>query len=644
MKKKTVQVLSFGVLLGSFCLSSCGGGTQEYQPKTDLEKIFFNMKKNNFTVDYTDSFVNFDKKERNEKYYYTEYSYQAEGDLGFRAYAQDDSAVFGYTLEEGEVVSGAPVCDRNTGIRYDSIYDYAPGMGDFDISALPKEKNADGNYIYEFGKNKKNDQLFLSIFLNFSYLVSDPEVTLRVVKDTLIVDANILSYEIGEEIVHDTVHTVIYDIGTTENAEIHQYLKDGKTSKKPLDFRFFKVMQPYLFTHNYTLDLDASGMFQEQDKTFRMREYCVEKAVLDVMPNGENQGYLLSQGVVSQFQVANDKVEILSTPMNPDGEFYAYLYEQFLSLSFQDLTYNNFIGYIDEEHENSYIITDNQFVYTMCYLSYASLYDERYCDTVRIEIIDEEKGEFHAYFDFYNRLTGEKLGIYRAEFKDLNQTVIPAVDTYLSLGELPSKQTKEEVKEVLDLFQQGNYSMDTLTGAGMAKCYYTDQYFYEELYGNPENNLGYIKIGDGLYAFQMSAGKVNVDKTKNYINSIQLPGVGSVYYGEDDLGYLSHFDEELYNIDHYDIAQFSKEEYWKINDLPLSNRLFRYMFGETEEILPMGSGIRVAKDEEKQDTRLSFLFNYVASDGSYDGMYTMTYYDIGTTMVPALEAYLEANV
>lgn len=645
MKKNWLSLLiTLPLLLAGF--SSCApaetsSSGEEYEPQTDLESAFQKLKQNNFSIDYYDSYAMYDNVERNEKYYYTDYSLQAEGDLGFNAIAQDDDIIFRYTINGGEIVSGTPMINSFTGIRYQSIYDFIYGMQNFNIRDLPKEKGADGYYEYEFDVNTENDKMILAVFLQRTYSGINPvSLKLKVTKDVIDVQSTILVYDFGEEVYSDTVHSIIYDIGLTENAEIRAYLNGGGTSKIPLDTRFYKLFQPYFSSRNFSLEMDASGM---PGYSFQMTEYCTENAIYDVR-SGYESGYIRAQGVVSSFTISDGKVNITGTPTSgSSGDFYSDIYGGVLYYTLSDLGYENLIGYIDEEHENSYILTDSQLLYILAYVCYITLSDEYYCDTARIEILDDAAHEFNVYFDLYNRNTLVELGQYRVRFYDLNRTELPAVDRYLAEGGTPSEQTKEQLQSVLTKFSEGNYSFDSLTSAGLAKCYYTKDYFYEELYSDPTNNIGYIRQGDAIYSFTVLLGSVRVDTSTDYAqgdSALALPGCGSYYGSGDDLGYMSELGEGFCDASNYERAKICGREIWKLTDPTLAQRVFNYIYVNPSTIYPMGSGVVVEEGEDPYDTRVTVISSYISADGNSQNYYSFTFYDIGSTAHPTVEAYL----
>ncbi len=641
--RKLVTFFSFFFI---FSVLGCDGKTSSstyYTPKTDLEKIFYDLKNNNFTIEYSDNFIQ--SASRNQKFYYTEYSFQSDGDFGFIGLAQDENCIFKYTIEDNEIVSGAPLIDYNTGVRYQSIYDHnsSVGMENFDIYDLPKEKNDEGYYIYEFGVNEKNDRIILPVTMRLAANSLPPKkLKIKIVKDTILFEAINNFFDLdgdGIEESKSTITSTIYDIGKTENKEIKKYLEDGKSSKSPLDMRFYKFFTPYLANINYTVDFDATQMKNNlgYQETFKMREYCTENAILDVQGTS-NRGYMLNQGYVNQFVIQNDKIEIIYTAQNSDGEFLTSLYGEYMTYTLNDLSFNDLIGYQDEHNSNIYYLTDSYLVYIFSYVCYNEVYETNYCDKVKIEIINEETHEFIAYFDMYNKNTNRDLGTYTAHFFNLNNTSIPEVDEYYSFGDNPYTQSQSDLTNILNKFSNHNYSMDVPTGGGMAKYYFTNNYFYAEVYGNQNNNFGFIKENDSIYEFLIIDNEVIVDKSIDYTETgLTLPGIGSSFLSGDDFGFISSINSSLLEPNNYSINTIYNQDYWKINDNSLSNQIFKY-YMPYSDIVNNGVGI-IFKDDEK-NTKLSFLTAFITKDGSIKGYEIFTYYNIGNTSHTLIENYL----
>ena len=216
-------------------LFSCGAGSQnsenvnsQYAPETELEEVFESLKENNFTMSYEDSLVNLDNMIRRATYSYTKNSVQAEGYHGFFAYAEDEKndVVFKYNIVDGEIVAGAPLVSSYDGLRYESLYDFTYGFEDFDISYLPKTKDEEGYYHYEFNRNEYNDILIKSIFNRVSGNSIDPvSLKMKVVKNILTVETVLIDNYLDPTL-KDTIVVTIYNIGKTTNPEIEKYLQE----------------------------------------------------------------------------------------------------------------------------------------------------------------------------------------------------------------------------------------------------------------------------------------------------------------------------------------------------------------------------------------------------------------------------------
>lgn len=172
------------------------------------------------------------------------------------------------------------------------------------------------------------------------------------------------------------------------------------------------------------------------------------------------------------------------------------------------------------------------------------------------------------------------------------------------------------------------------------KVYNTESYYYEEVYGSPNYNYGALKQDDSVFEFVMINNVVTVDTSIS--KAMDLPGVGDFFKAENDLGYLSHFSDSLYNLDNYEVQKSPNgDEYWRITDINLSTRLFNYLYQLPSNLLPNGTGIIVSDDGD--DSKLTILSNYISKDGLYKGYFYVTFYDIGNTHHKEIEKYINSR-
>ena len=680
MKKKILAFLSFSFLLTG--LVACGNNDTPSQdePKDEetlpvlpeaegsLQKFFDSLRMNNFTVSYSDSYAA-QGVERTQMSYYTDYSLQSQGDLGFNGYAQNDECVFTYNLENGEVISGVPVIDYGAGIMVSDIYDYRDGMGDFDYTFLPSDYTPGTKYVYEFGKNTRNDELLVSVFLRKTYNpdVLPQEVSLTLVQDTLTIDCVSNYYE--EQDAYDRSTASVYNVGSTENKEIKKYLEDGKTSKTPLDRKFYELIAPYLTSNNYKVYLDATGLRNDSGgmETFRQNQYFLEDAIIYETlssTSGNNvTGFLQTPGAVVNFKLDDmndDKLEILGTPSNQGDGFYSSLYGEYLTYVLSSMSFSNFIGYVDEEHENSYYITDSQAQSILAYICQYELdTTERSLKNLRLEVNDWETHAFTLYFDVYNPTTSLNRGIFKAAFSDVNNVNSVAVERYLNIGDSALTQDKAILESVLNKYKGNNYSMDVISDAGLSKVYYTENYYFIQTYGVPTSNEGFIKEGNSIYGFNLTYNvsgtqitAINIDRSKDYATGgMKLPGCGE-YMGDlnTDLFYFSAFDPVIYDYEeaNYTPASIMGYNYWKNNGTvsdgkrSFSKAVFDY-FGLTSSSLPQGAGFMVSDGEDPYDVRVSMFLAYSSADGLNFGGQFATFYDVGGTGFDYLDKYVKEH-
>lgn len=680
MKKKILAFLSFSFLLTGLVACGNNDAPSQDEPKDEdtlpvlpeaegsLQEFFDSLRMNNFTVSYSDSYAA-QGVERTQMSYYTDYSLQSQGDLGFNGYAQNEECVFTYNLENGEVISGVPVIDYGAGIMVSDIYDYRDGMENFDYTFLPSNYTPGTKYLYEFGKNTLNDELLVSIFLRKTYNpdVLPKEVTLTLVKDTLTIDCVSNYYE--EQNAYDRSTASVYNVGSTENKEIKKYLEDGKTSKTPLDRKFYELIAPYLTSNNYKVYLDATGLRNDSGgmETFRQNQYFLEDAIiyetLSETSGNKVSGFLQTPGAVVNFKLDDmndDKLEILGTPSNQGDGFYSSLYGEYLTYVLSSMSFSNFIGYVDEEHENSYYITDSQAQSILAYICQYELdTTERSLRSLRLEVNNWDTHAFTLYFDVYNPTTSLDRGIFKATFSDVNNVNSVAVERYLNIGDSALTQDKATLESVLNKYKGNNYSMDVISDAGLSKVYYTENYYFIQTYGVPTSNEGFIKEGNSIYGFNLTYNAsgtqitaINIDRSKDYATGgMKLPGCGE-YMGDlnTDLFYFSAFDPIIYDYEaaNYTPASIMGYNYWKNNGTvsdgtrSFSRAVFDY-FGLTSSSLPQGAGFMVSDGEDPYDVRVSMFLAYSSADGLNFGGQFATFYDVGGTKFDYLDNYVKEH-
>ena len=636
----------FAILALLLPLASCTpSNNEEYTPVGSLENVFSTMKNNNFTLDITTSYSIHNKNKINTKSYYTPYSIENEGDNGFYAIAQKDDYIFRYSFLDNEIVTGTPILDYVSGLRYASLYDYKKGIDKFDISVLPDKPGEDGYYVYPWGENKQNDGIFMELFLQISSFSLPPDETkIKVIGNTLEIKTIVLDYT-GERdyASSDTVDTYVYDINETENTAIREYLANGGEAKSPLDNKFFRTINPYLTNENYKVVLDATKVKDEYGNYYDsyLERYMTKDASLYVS-NGTQSGYFMQYGVANSYSINEEgRLEVLGTPMaDSDGSFFYNFLGEIEPYYFGQLDYSLFLGYKSEENENVYILSDSYLLQILSGICLIELYDEMYADYAIFEIIDEEKHEFNLYFNLYNRITNQDLGQFKASFSNFGTTSIPAVDNYRFKGQDPRNQNKQDLIDTLELFKEGNYSLDYITSVGITKYYYTENYMFALPYSNKNANYGFIKYNNGIYYFNydFETNEVILNTEVNY-SGMKLPGVGSYYFANDDLGYLSHLSDEIYDYDNYVIDYQNGEYYWKNSSVTFSKTCFDY-FQTYSNILPTGTGFVVNKASDPRDTKVTIISNFITNDGMYTGSYQYTFYDIGATSFLPLDNFL----
>lgn len=640
-------------LLILFPLVSCGNDStssisNQIKPNGDLQTVLLKLKQeNNFTVGFQG--IGYEGGIDARNFYFTPYSFQQGDSTSAIGIAQGDGVIYRYSInDDSSITPSTPIVNSYTGIRYDNIYSYINGVSNLDIENLPTTKDDEGYYHYNFGENKNNDDVIMSVFLRQSLGGENPEsLKIKVVGDSLIFDSVLLTYGASSSNpLQLKVVSNVYDIGTTSNSEIKSYIDNGNTCKNPLDLKFYKVFNKYLGSNNnYTIDLDSTTLTLPSYRT-KFTEYRTSNAILDKTSNATS-GALLSQGALHYYSLdSNNKVKITSTPLEDESTFYSELFGEY-RMSFESFDYSIISGYIDDNESDTYYITNSQFVSYFATLCQINIGDTFYTDSVKIKIDDYNTYKFTAYFDMYNKSTGARYGEFSVKFYDVNNTKIDAVDDYLSLGDDPYSQSREDLKTVLDSFSSNNYSLDFLSdGIGLVKAYYTSNYYFTQAYGTPTYNEGFFKYNDKIYSFSLEYDVttdstnskaiytykgINVSTQIDYASQygMTLPGVGSFYSDEYSMNYLSKFSSNLYNVDNYNIGKDVGLTYWKSTDVTLSQDIISYVFPSISSYIPVGFGLKVKNRDN--DQKLSFIFATMSTDGTTQQYSTLTYYDINKT-------------
>lgn len=659
MKKKKILL----PLLTLFVLGSCQGGASSITSSdssitdtssssvdelSEVQQIFAKIKKNNFTVDYT--VKGYEGNTENHKYFYTDYAYQAGEGEGSTGIAQAEDGVYRYTvMANDEIESAAPLVSSSTGVRYDTIYDYAYGAQDMTLEDLPSEVDKDGYYTYTFDSDahEANDVVFKAIFLQWSPAspYNPKEVKFRIINSSLYIHAvlNIFDGAGEDNIKTIEADVIVYDIGYTDIPEIKAYQASGKGAKDPLDLRFYKVMNEYFACgDNYSLEIDGTHV---PHSSFYLTEKCTPEGYLT-----ENSGYeygaVVSQGYVNQFDIKDDKLVIRDTPQQDESTFYTSIFGE-IRTSFSSLDFSMLSGYKSDEDENSYIINDSQFVYYFSSIIHVTLSDDMNADSITFTILDEETNTMQARLDLYETATNEDLGYLTATFSNPGTTSIPYIEEYLSMGKDPTNQDKAELSRMLDKFKGHNYSMDTMTSIGMAKSYYTPDYFLQVPYSSTykNTNTGFLKDGDAIYSFSVTYSTstylptaITVNTTTDYASEYgtTLPGVGTRFGDSDYVDYTSTFSDDLYDLDSYSVQTMYGQTSWMTSNTTLAIDFFHYLYGSSTTLLAQGFGVMVDEDANK----LSLLAYGSTSTNSSYGYFNLTYYDIGTTSYEAVETLI----
>lgn len=647
--------------------------TSEEEHLNSLQSLLKEMRANNFSVEVGGRM--YDPQEISHSsfsrtiYKYNDYSVEASGDGENFNYAMKDETLFRYTYDSnGEITASAPYLDSGTGLRYESYYDFRISFENFNYLSSGIVENSDGTYTYSYNVNSTNDLILEMMVRGQSGLGASlpKETIITVVGRTIQINWVVLTYNSSDEEFDKTKHVylenqaIIYDIGSTENEKIKEYLVDGG-AYDPIDMRFSKLINPYLYTHNYTIEVDGSGTTEGSELQNDVGTYYFnEEGYMFEYPEDFGSeytagGYLEYKGIVSSFKYEDEtksRIQILAPQTNSDAEVYTDFYGEFAD-SFDSLELGLFQGYKDPIDENRYHITYSEAIVYICYIFNLSISETTYTDDLIIDIIDDTTHEFRITLNLIDDSTDLSLGTMYVNFSGLNNTTIPGLSRLLNEGDDPTSQTSEEFQAVMDQFKNHNYTMDVASDIGIANRMFTDRYVFNYLPSQPSSSYGYIQISETeIYEFTIDYenNTVLVDEGAGnyYDNGMRIPGHGTTLgtgsSGSTDAGgYVSTFDA-IFDYTKYSRNSLYNFPFWQNTSANFSSTMLTYIAAgaSTSNLIARGAGFTVSNSDDAYDRRVSLHVFYITNDGSQSGYTTWTYYNIGNTGYEIIDNYLDS--
>lgn len=667
MKKRVL----LSVLTGIVLLSGCGSTTSSNPENlNELQTIFKKLAEQSFTVDYELSYAS-SSNTGTQKSYYTDYAIETDGYFGFNSVAQGEDLIFSYTRnDDGSIESKAPTVDLYSGMRYMKIEDYRPTFKNINLDALPSQKDADGYYTYEFGIDEENDETMNRIMMLTSGGGKNPtSLRFKVVGNSLISEGVGNVYGEGEDAKKDWVNASFYDIGTTEILDIKEYLDEGGTAKDFVDDRFVFFMLPYFVSTNYSIDVDLSGMPDENlPNKFYSKKY-VDNAEFSYSKGQEDEGYGYIQygGIVSSFALDEENNIIFQSPAMADTTtaMTDIWYEE-IGNSFLNITPSNLNGYMttNDEGEKEYHITDTQFISVITNLSNTGYNDTYFVDEAIITIDNFDEYAFTVELNYYNRSTKIDKGTAYLHFYDLNKTEITSVNRLMYEGDDPTTQSKDDFMKGMNLFKENNYSEHVISGDGLyinTYVYNPNYTFYYTESQGLGSGYGFIKDKDG----SIKKGTITSDdevKLETATYSYKIPGVAKTYGTEDDMAYVSSpivyngssvdeaktqiVREALYNPDNYEVYQEGTLSMWQNTNADVMNWVKSYfapIFGST--YTPYAVGFRTSlKDESEKLNIMNKVTLYISVFDQDGNTYSTSFkfFNLGGSNIDIIDEYQKA--
>ena len=672
MNKKLLTLFAASI----FLFTACGGTsstpnssvstTDPVQGYNSLQKMFYTLAHNSFTVDYEMSYASQSGIITTQQVKYTDYAIESDGYLGFHSVAQGDELVFPYTRSaDGKINSLAPTVDYYSGLRYMDIADYQVTFKSLNIDEIVVTEE-DGYFIYDYSSNTaENNEALNSLTMLYSGGSANPSsLRFRVVGNSLVSEGVGIVYD---ETHKDTVTARFYNVGNTEIEDVKEYLDNGGTAKDYVDDRFVAFMLPWFVSTNYTVYVDLKDVAEYGPGSTVDIRYTDDT---EFHVNGDDErkgvGYVEYQGVVMQYNVDQENnVDFVSAYMASSSEVCTDLWNERIGMSFLSVSPSNLIGYKDVvDNKTVYHITDTQFISAIANLATAPYDDSYMVDDITITVDDMNADTFSVEFDYYDRASKVDKGTGRLTFKDLNKTNVKAVDRLLKTGEDASTQSKDEFMEMMNLFSTHNYS-EYLYGEGnfdISKYVYNKDYNYAHTNSSLSGGVGYIS-SDGVKQFTLATGdddNLEVSLQSNF-NAV-LPGTGYSFNASNDLAYMSaptvyknrttvdeeataQVREDLYNPESYVVSSVGDLSVWantKSSVLAWSNTYFASILGNYYTPFMVGfQTCKKADNEVQYDMNKVTFYLFVYENSTGNELWTsFTYFDVGHSNIDVIDNYL----
>ena len=369
---------------------------------------------------------------------------------------------------------------------------------------------------------------------------------------------------------------------------------------------------------NYTLTID--------DKIFNtvITDYYTENAFYSTYSK-DNQQYGLAEdneGYVFGFTLSETDVIPEQYSVDKNGNKISGLWANSI-VSFADI--NPTLLPSEPNLDNTYEITDS---YNKLILSTIAGYGDMYVqDYLTISCV--VKGDLDIEFIVHFNSDNEKYnGDCIITLSNLDQTVIPFIDEYLSAGGKGKLDASEEISNVLkNIKESNNYSISVYVNeANTYNDYFTNNYFYSENVNTISLSKGHVYVAEGIYNFTINNNNVvagseitytagddrtlwaNSSNTFKNLSTLNLANL-TVTTLEDGTNQIKGILQTLFDIAH------------PSGFFPTAN--------ETNDIVTVNE-----YDNEH------FNYTYVDSDGS---TYVVNIHNVGSTKIDCVDQFIESK-
>lgn len=481
---------------GDLC-SVCG-----YKKLPSLKEVMSNLAElRNYTYELDDEIFDVTTTFRyTENAFYYHPSQASHGGEAYGYAQSNDGKVFKYVIEDNEIVPDHAM-RKNTGEWITSLWDDAIiSFYDFNIEAFADTPTVDNTYTITDPANKT---LFAALAGYGDMMAAEyVTVTVEVLSENSI--RSVVHFSPSNEKYTGDCIGVVKNIGTTEIAEIEQYLSNGFGAKPEIDEADFIVdfLMRVKNSNQYKVEVvrENKHYFDILNETYY---YSYNES--DVT---NQKGYLVLTDKIYQFTMVDGKVKVSNEISYTSGD-HSSLWAQGVFKNLSSINLSEFSVIIEDEIvKMDYNISIMNSLYSLSHdTNFFFSVNEK--DYITFDQISETAIRYT-----YHLNTGEEVSITISEIDTASNAVI---EEYIaSGGDLPDPSDISALKAKFKEFQDTmNYTIDVtsaltfapIPNTGNKTITFAEKEYFQQNLTTSSSSFGYGEDAEGIY-------NLTADKTK----------------------------------------------------------------------------------------------------------------------------------